>query len=310
MHSDPEFSDSSDAQSASNGFAGSSTTGSTGADPGGAPFDSSTASDGQESATTPKAFNYWSASRTATYGFLAALPLFVLYESLILFVNEQGTAQIRVGADLWVKQLMAVFGGTGLFALGIPVLLIGIWVFVRERKRRPPIRMNWFGWLIGESTIYAIGVALLVSTVVGLIFAFQPAVVPAMAHVSVAGLVPAVAQATDALSTPMMLVLSIGAGLYEELVFRVVLVGGLFWMLNKGMSRSWMAYTVAAVIGALLFSAVHYVGALGDPFTMASFTFRFLFGLALNVIFLTRGFGVAAWTHAIYDILVVSQILG
>lgn len=251
-------------------------------------------------------FGYWSATRTATYGFLAALPLFALYESLILFVNADSTAQIRVGADLWVKQLMALFGGTGLFALGIPVLLIGIWVFVRERKRRPPLRLEWFGWLIGESAVYAVVVALLVSTLVGLLFAMVPGVAPGMTL----GATTLVAQAANALSTPMMLVLSIGAGLYEELIFRVVLVGGMFWMLNKVMTKSWMAYAVAAVLGALLFSAVHYIGALGDPFTLASFTFRFLFGLALNGIFLARGFGVAAWTHAIYDVLVVTQILG
>lgn len=243
-------------------------------------------------------FGYWKATRTATYGFLAALPLFALYESLILFVNTDPSSQIRVGADLWVKQMMAVFGGTGLFALGIPVLLIGIWIFVRERKKRPPIRVDWFGWLIGESAVYAVVVALLVSTAVGLIFAVAP------------GTSPLMAQATESLSTAMMLVLSIGAGLYEELIFRVVLVGGLFWMLSKVMTKSWMAYVVAAILGALLFSAVHYIGALGDPFTMASFTFRFLFGLALNGIFLARGFGVAAWTHAIYDVLVVTQILG
>jgi membrane protease YdiL (CAAX protease family) len=250
------------------------------------------------SAKQKPVFGYWNATRTATYGFLAALPLFALYESLILFVNTDPSSQIRVGADLWVKQLMAVFGGTGLFALGIPVLLIGIWVFVRERKQRPPIRADWFGWLIGESTVYAVVVALLVSTVVGLIFAISP------------GISPLMAQVTNSLSTSMMLVLSIGAGLYEELIFRVVLVGGLFWLLNKTMAKSWMAYALAAILGALLFSAVHYIGALGDPFTLASFTFRFLFGLALNAIFLARGFGVAAWTHAIYDVLVVTQILG
>jgi len=257
-----------------------------------------------------KPFGYWRATRSATYGFLAALPLFVLYESLILFVNAEGTSQIRVGADLWLKQLMALFGGTGLFALGIPALLIGIWVFVRERKRRPPIRLAWFGWLIGESTVYAVVVALLVSTVIGLIFALQPVLAPESALALSAAAAQPLAQAADSLSTPMMLVLSIGAGLYEELVFRVILVGGLFWILNKGMTRSWMAYSAAAIVGALLFSAVHYVGALGDPFTLASFSFRFLFGLALNGIFLARGFGVAAWTHAIYDVLVVTQILG
>jgi hypothetical protein len=62
---------------------------------------------------------------------------------------------------------------------------------------------------------------------------------------------------------------------------------------------------LAAVVGAAVFSVVHYVGTFGDVFTPASFTFRFFFGLALNGLFLWRGFGVAAWTHALYDVMLV-----
>ena len=51
----------------------------------------------------PKSATYFQASRTGTYGFLAALPLFLLYEVLILFVNGDEISQIRVGADLWIK---------------------------------------------------------------------------------------------------------------------------------------------------------------------------------------------------------------
>ena len=67
---------------------------------------------------------------------------------------------------------------------------------------------------------------------------------------------------------------------------------------------------LSTIVGAVVFSAVHYVGALGDVFTWPSFTFRFLFGLALNALFLVRGFGVAAWTHALYDVMVVTHLLG
>jgi hypothetical protein len=86
-------------------------------------------------------------------------------------------------------------------------------------------------------------------------------------------------------------------------------VGGLFWVLRGVMREASAAYLVAAVAGAAVFSAVHYVGVYGDALTLASFTFRFLFGLALNVLFLARGFGVAAWTHALYDVLVVTEVL-
>jgi len=59
-------------------------------------------------------------------------------------------------------------------------------------------------------------------------------------------------------------------------------------------------------LSALLFSAVHYIGSMGDAFTLGSFLYRFLFGLILNGIYVWRGFGVAAWTHAIYDIMVIA----
>jgi membrane protease YdiL (CAAX protease family) len=105
-----------------------------------------------------------------------------------------------------------------------------------------------------------------------------------------------------------LLALSLGAGLYEELFFRVILVGALVWVFQKMVRTNWIAYTAAVILAALCFSAVHYTGEFGDPFTIGSFLFRFLFGLALNLIYVIRGFGMAAWTHAIYDILVIMAI--
>jgi membrane protease YdiL (CAAX protease family) len=144
-------------------------------------------------------------------------------------------------------------------------------------------------WIILESALYAIVVAMLVSGVVGLLFAFF-------------------AQGTITERAPgyfQLLALSIGAGIYEELIFRVILVGGIYLLIRTFFRDG--AYATAALIGAVIFSAVHYTGPLGDPFTLASFTFRFLFGLALNVLFLWRGFAVAAWTHALYDVFVVTR---
>jgi len=98
------------------------------------------------------------------------------------------------------------------------------------------------------------------------------------------------------------LVLSLGAGIYEELLFRVLLVSGL---LALGMRLGWKrpaAVSVAVVLAALIFSAFHYVGPLGDTFTLASFTFRAVAGLILSGLYVARGFGIAAWSHALYDV--------
>lgn len=242
---------------------------------------------------------YLDVTRTATYGFLAALPLFVLYEVGVLLANR-GPGEIRVGADVWLKTLLALLGGTGWMALGAAVLAVGVVVFWRDRERRPPIVPRYFGLLVAESLVYAVVLALVVGGAVGALFGAWPVALPDLALAQLAEL-----------GLGLQLALSIGAGLYEELVFRVVLVGGLFWLAHRlGGAERRRAYVVAAVVGAAVFSAVHHVGPFGDPFTVSVFTFRFLFGLALNAVFLLRGFALAAWTHALYDVLVVTGAFG
>ncbi len=232
---------------------------------------------------------YHRATRSATYGFLSALPLFALYETMIVLVNLDAARTVRVGAGVWIKELLTMTGASGGLVLAFLVVGGGVAAYLLDRHRSIPLRSRYFIGLIGESAVYAVGVAAVVSSLVGALFAAAP-------------------PSEGSLWT--QLALSIGAGLYEELVFRVLLVGGLFLLFRTLLETSTQAYLLAALLGAALFSLVHYVGPLGDPFALPSFTFRFLFGLALNALFLARGFGVAAWTHALYDVLVVTGMLG
>jgi hypothetical protein len=82
----------------------------------------------------------------------------------------------------------------------------------------------------------------------------------------------------------------------------VLLAGGLFVVLRAAGAGWRLAGISATLISALIFSAFHYVGAYGDPWQLESFTFRFLAGIAFSALFLLRGFGIAAWTHALYDV--------
>ncbi|MEM8558219.1 MAG: CPBP family intramembrane glutamic endopeptidase [Bacteroidota bacterium] len=241
---------------------------------------------------------YLALTRTATYSFFAALPLLVLYEVGALLVNADRAFAIRVGADVWVKQFLARLGATGHLALAAVVVVIGIAVVVWERKKRLPLRPRYFAGMLVESTVWGVLLAYLISGAVGALFNGALAAEGLRAAGGLAQAAPP-GKAT-------MLVLSLGAGLYEELVFRVILVGGLYLLARRvlGLERT-AAYLGAALIGAFLFSAVHYTGPYAYPLELSSFTFRFLFGLALNALFLVRGFGIAAWTHALYDVMVV-----
>ena len=100
------------------------------------------------------------------------------------------------------------------------------------------------------------------------------------------------------------LIMFLGAGIYEELLFRLVLLSGTIWVLRRlGVELAWsVVYGVA--LTSLAFAAAHYVGPYGDLFDPRSFLFRFIAGLFFCILFVYRGFGIAAGTHALYDILV------
>jgi len=107
------------------------------------------------------------------------------------------------------------------------------------------------------------------------------------------------------------LCLALGAGAYEELLFRLLLIGGGALLLGKVFLWGRQASVgVMLVISSLLFAAAHHVGPLGEPFESYSFLYRAVCGLLLGVVFLTRGLGVAAWTHAVYNALVLAQQAG
>src|SRR5690554_729386 len=145
----------------------------------------------------PAPRSYFKATRTATYGFLAALPLLVLYEVGILLANGGQMRAVRVGADVWLKTLLAMLGGTGWLALGLVVLVIGAVVYWAERKRRSPLRPRFFAYLVGESVLYAVVLAFVVGGTVGLLFGVWAAPV-------------AMLQPVAQLSLPLQLALSIG----------------------------------------------------------------------------------------------------
>ena len=249
---------------------------------------------------------YHRLTRTATYGFLMALPLVLLYEILIRWINRgyEGGG-VRISSEVWMKSVpmgtpigqwlqakLLAYGITAEVGLLAVIVLVGLAIFLLERRKQLTLKASYGLGIVGESAVYALIVAYVVS------FATYSVLQPGLGMV---------AQEAGELGLFQKLVMSLGAGIYEELLFRVLLTGGLFLVLNRIMPRVG-AYLIAAVVGALLFSWIHYTGSLGDEFTMASFTFRALFGLVLNAIYLLRGFGVAAWTHAIYDVYVVTGV--
>jgi membrane protease YdiL (CAAX protease family) len=230
---------------------------------------------------------YFSTTHTLLYSYLISLPLLLLYEVLTFIARPDSEQVVRISVDVWIKTLFANFGQDVISITLILVALLGIYVLYRERTKLSSVRLSYFGGMLVEATLYAFLLSLVISATVGNILQ--------MVQTS----------PIESLSILQKMALSLGAGLYEELFFRVILVSALLWLFNYFFAKRIAAYITAILLAAIIFSLVHFIGAMGDPFTLGAFLFRFLFGLALNAIYVWRGFGMAAWTHAIYDLMVL-----
>ncbi|HKK26284.1 MAG TPA: CPBP family intramembrane glutamic endopeptidase [Gracilimonas sp.] len=231
---------------------------------------------------------YFENTNNLLYSFLVSLPLFFLYEILILISQPSGDAIVRISVDVWIKSLFSSLGVSAISFSLLIIAIVGLFILYKEKERLKTLKFAYFPMLLLEATIYAIVVAFISQSLVSFMLNM------------------AASDPITTLTTTQKLALSLGAGLYEELFFRVILVTVFILIFTKVFGKKWAAVTASVVLSALLFSAVHYIGSMGDAFTLGSFLYRFLFGLILNGIYVWRGFGVAAWTHAIYDIMVIA----
>lgn len=235
---------------------------------------------------------YWHAARAPRYSLTFAFPLLLLYEVLAFTLSGSEFSGVRNGADVMLKTVFVTLGGrAGLVAFGALLVGGGAWIVVRDRRRAGKLDPRIFASMAAESIAYALVFGMVTSTLTGLLV---PVVAGRLA-------VPTYGLAEPSLATQLMI--SLGAGIYEELLFRVILVSGLAWMARRVFGWSFTASGLFAVgLGALIFSAFHYIGPYGDRFSLASFTFRAVAGLLFSGLYLLRGFGITAWTHALYDI--------
>jgi hypothetical protein len=138
------------------------------------------------------------------------------------------------------------------------------------------------------------------------IYALTMGSVIVLVMTKILGISPRLAATLEAQGMLTRLIMSVGAGVYEETVFRLGLLGGLALLFEKvfGVVR-WAAVLAAFMLSAAAFSAVHHLPPYGDPLTVGLFTFRLLAGVFFGLLFWFRGFAVAVYTHALYDVYVL-----
>lgn len=220
---------------------------------------------------------------------LLVFPLFLAYQIGVLLMPA-----VYNGADLITSQMLQLLHGNRgtymLLNLGLAAAFVVLMLVMRRKNEFDP---RLFVPVLLESSIYA----LTMGSLICLVMVDLLHVDPKMAIVC--------ATTPEQSSLVAKIVLSLGAGVHEELVFRLLMVGGGTWLLSNvlGLRRSF-AIVFTMLVSSVLFSAAHHVIG-GEPFRMGAFVYRILCGLIFASIFQWRGFAVAVYTHALYDIYVL-----
>ncbi|MEM8883764.1 MAG: CPBP family intramembrane glutamic endopeptidase [Planctomycetota bacterium] len=217
--------------------------------------------------------DYFVVSRTLAASYVFIVPLLALHEAGLIF--HKGAAN---GTAVIYGELFARLNWVGAVALNLFLLALLCFAIYRTRSERQHLS-GLYAWMFLESTLWA--AALFVIAVL-----FQRIDLSIREY-------------------SRAFTMAIGAGLFEEFLFRFLLMGGLILVFHRGLGAPKNAIVpLAAVLAAVVFSLAHHEGVgLGtDPWDWGVFWLRTLLGALLGAIFWWRGFGIAVYTHALYNV--------
>ncbi|HET6249434.1 MAG TPA: CPBP family intramembrane glutamic endopeptidase [Tepidisphaeraceae bacterium] len=219
------------------------------------------------------------------------LPLILIYEVGTQYLTTaalHGQEQ-QIIAFSKMQQFFRLFGATGrhMPAMAVVGMLLG-WHIARKDVWK--VNLSTMGGMIVESVVLGLPLLLLAY----LVNHYFPLI----------GLQAAEGWPKMDRSTLDRLIMDVGAGVYEEFVFRLALFALLSFILKDLFRfRDRASYPLMVLISGLLFSLYHYWSPT-EHFVFRIFAFRMLAGIYFSVIFMFRGFGVTALSHCSYDVVI------
>lgn len=225
---------------------------------------------------------YFKTSSHRFYGAVIAFVMLLLYEVLIIWENSSGSV-IRNAPEAWLRNSLS-FAGVSHYHVSFLMVTVSIILIPLFYRSDIIIKKRIFVYIIGESIFLGAISGFIIQLVIVKLFFVTGTVTGSLVR---------------------DIGLSVGAGLFEELFFRVILTTLIIKMASLVIPKKWLAVFTAVIVASFLFSLAHYVGNMSDNFELYSFLFRFIAGLWFTTLYSVRGFAVVCLTHAFYDIFVL-----
>lgn len=231
--------------------------------------------------------DYWTQARRPLACLAFLVPLLLSYE---LGVHWAGSAQsnlVRNGADYWMRNWLRDAGLQHAFLL--PVLVAATLLGWHIVGRYP--------WRIHADTLLGM-------VAESLLFAFCLVAIGQLQSLAFEHWIDPQPLVIGGRATYLRIVSFVGAGVYEEVMFRLCLLPACYLVMRALLLPGKVAACMAVLATSVVFSGAHYIGDAGDQFSSFTFAFRALAGLFFAILFLVRGFGITVGCHAAYDVIV------
>ena len=230
---------------------------------------------------------YLALSRRVSLSLVYVAPLMLGYEVAFRLVDPS----VQNSVEASVKRLLWYLGPGALYFHLFLLLVVAVALGRVIEQRLPALRA--FPAFLVESTLLAALLGPLITWF--------------------GDTLPVVGKATAGTSVRLSeaILSSVSAGLYEEFVFRLLLLGGTYLILHRVLRIGpTVAFAVAAIASAVAFAGYHHIGPYGEVWETQVFLFRFAAGVFLGVVFAVRGLAVVVYLHAIYDVLLDLRTAG
>lgn len=244
--------------------------------------------------------SYLATTSQPLYALIFLLPLIGLYEVGTILVNtdELARTSLRIVSFTWLMGLAEWLGVDQSFVWAFPgmvvVIILLFWHLSSHYSWK--VHPHWLGWMALESVVLTFP-----------LFVFSLLIHSSTTMAAGAG--DHILLVSEG-GFRAKVITSIGAGIYEELVFRLILIGLLLVIFEDlcKLKRSHASF-IAVLVSAVLFAVHHYISYQDgqwltlDAFKVPSFVFRTAAGIYFAVIFRYRGYGIAAGAHIAYDLI-------
>ena len=236
--------------------------------------------------------------------FLAPLILFYEIAAAVHVMQGAGGAEETIRARKILEYFFRMFDIGGLYLPGILVCVVLLtWhILIRDPWR---IRGRVLGWMAVESLVWTPPVLVLGQVLYRLLSGTAGGPPEAVSMIG------AVANEFAARPLTARAAIAVGAGLYEEMLFRMVLIAILHAVLVDLMGLKERRGTVLSVLmAAVAFAFYHDLTLKTGGIDWASAAFYTFIGLYMGVIYVLRGFGIVVAVHAAYDLAVLLFLRG